>query len=116
MALRAPLAVSVEIRATDIGAKADREVKRVFRLSRLMGEDGIRLERPAPFEIARPVEVRFRLPGDDRAIVVTARVDLADGDTGDDGGRELAFGELPSDARERVARYVSERLQLPTAI
>jgi len=51
--LRAPIAVTVEVRAAG---------QRVFRLAANVGEDGVALERPAPFERGRPVEIAFAMP------------------------------------------------------
>jgi hypothetical protein len=110
--LRAPIAVTVEVRAAG---------RRVFRLAANVGEDGIALERPAPFEIGRPVEITFAMPDDAERLRVMARVEPgADDDDGDDGpepgaegGRELAFLSLAPDERERLRSYVADRLGLP---
>ena len=108
-ALRAPAAVPVEVVAAGAGAR------RVFRLSTSVGEDGLRLRRAAPFEVGRPVDVRFALPAGE-ALALRAEV-LPIGDDGDElegaGGRELAFIEPPSDARAAIRAYVSARLGLP---
>ncbi|HTA21254.1 MAG TPA: PilZ domain-containing protein, partial [Polyangia bacterium] len=64
-ALRAPVAVAVEVRA---------DARRVFRLAASVGEDGVRLERAAPFEVGRPVEVRFALPTDPGTLTLRAEV------------------------------------------
>jgi hypothetical protein len=56
LSLRAPIAVAVEIRAP---------AGRVFRLAWNVGEDGLRLQRPLPFEAGRPVEARLTLPDAD---------------------------------------------------
>lgn len=114
-ALRAPMAVPVEIRA-ELGSKSSPQVIRLFRLSRAVGEDGVRLERAAAIEVGRPVQVAFALPGSDERIVATARIAATDGDQDDSGGRELSFGELPSEARARIGRYVAERLRLPRGL
>ena len=63
MSLRAPIAVTVEVRAAG---------RRVFRLAENLGEDGIALERPAPFEIGRPVD--YRDVETDRARKAAARI------------------------------------------
>jgi hypothetical protein len=109
--LRAPIAVTVEVRAAG---------RRVFRLAANVGEDGIALERPAPFEIGRPVEIAFAMPDDGEGLRLAARVepgagDDADGDDrpGREGGRELAFLSLGPDDRERLRGYVADRLGLP---
>jgi hypothetical protein len=107
--LRAPIAVSIEIRT------AGEPDRRVFRLAAAIGEDGLRLERPAPFDIGRPVEARFLLPDDtDGTLTLRAALALADEDgEGEHGGRELIFIEAPADARFRLHRYVADRLGLP---
>lgn len=114
-ALRAPMAVPVEIRA-QLGTRSNSQLVRVFRLSRAVGEDGVRLERAAPIEVGRPVQVAFALPGSDEPIVASARIVAAGEDHDDSAGRELAFGELPSEARARIGHYVAERLGLPRGL
>jgi hypothetical protein len=111
--LRAPVAVPVEIRA-HVGTEA----RRAYRLAASVGEDGVRLGRPAPFEIGRPVEVHFTLPGaEPAALVLRAEVLHADHDdeTRNEGagGRELTFIEPPGEARAAIRAYVRERLSLP---
>ncbi len=109
MSLRAPIAVTVEVRAAG---------RRVFRLAENLGEDGIALERPAPFDIGRPVEVSFALPDDPTPFRLPARLDLRGGDEDNDrddsvGGRartSLAVGE---DDRLRLQGSVRERPDLP---
>ncbi len=109
MSLRAPLAVPVEIRSLE-GAG---EVRRAFRLSASVGEGGVRLVRPAPFDIGRPVAIAFALP-DAQAVTLRAEVMLADDDgEGEHGGRELTFLEAPAEVRQAIHRYVVERLGLP---
>jgi hypothetical protein len=93
------MAVPVEIRAPK---------RRVFRLAANVGEDGIRLQQGASFEVGRPVDIRFDLPDDGGRWALTAIV--AEGDGQDD---ELAFVDPPSDAREAMRRYVHGRLGLP---
>jgi hypothetical protein len=111
MALRAPAGVPVEVRAR-IGTG----VQRVFRLSQSVGEDGVRLVRPAPFEPGRPVEIAFALPGGP-TLRLGAEVLHADADderTNEGaGGRELTFIEVPGEAREALRGYVRGRLSLP---
>lgn len=109
MSLRAPIAVTVEVRAPG---------RRVFRLAENLGEDGIALERLAPFEIGRPVEVAFWLPDDPDPLCLPARLEIRDGDEDDDhentaGGRALTFLAVGEDDRRRLQRYVQERLDLP---
>jgi hypothetical protein len=107
--LRAPAAVPIEVRA-ESGAGA----RRVFRLSTSVGEDGVRLARPAPFEVGRPVDVRFVLPTGE-ALALRAEVLPVDDDDALDGagGRELAFVAPPGEARAALRAYVRERLSLP---
>jgi hypothetical protein len=107
--LRAPIAVTVEVRAAG---------RRVFRLAENLGEDGIALERHAPFEIGRPVEVAFALPDDREPLRLPARVEIRGGDEDDDqqitpGGRALTFLAVGEDDRRRLQGYVQERLDLP---
>lgn len=107
--LRAPVAVSVEIRT------AGEPDRRVFRLAAAVGEDGLRLERPAPFDIGRPVDIRFHLP-DDAAGSLALRAELAltdDDGEGEHGGRELTFIDAPAEARLRLHHYIADRLGLP---
>jgi hypothetical protein len=113
MSLRAPLAVPVEVR-TD-GASSD--LRRVFRLARNVGEDGIRLMRPVPFDIGRPVAIAFTLPDSAAPIVVRAELALTDDDgEGEGGGRELTFLTVPAEDRQTIHRYVADRLGLPPTI
>jgi hypothetical protein len=111
MELRAPVAVPVEVRA-EIGTGS----RRAFRLAQSVGEDGVRLVRPAPFEPGRPVEIAFTLP-DGPALRLSAEVLHADSDDEKQnegaGGRELTFIEVPSDARAALRGYVRSRLGLP---
>jgi hypothetical protein len=112
VSLRAPIAVTVEVRAAG---------RRVFRLAANVGEDGIALERPAPFEIGRPVEVAFGIPDDTEGLRLFARVEAGhedDEEAGDDGpggagGRELIFLSIDPSDRERLRGYVTDRLGLP---
>jgi PilZ domain len=109
-ALRAPAAVPVEVR---VSAGAD--TRRAFRLSASIGEDGVRLARAAPFEVGRPVEIRFTLPAGER-LALRAEV-LPAGDDEDRlegaGGRELTFIEPSGEARAAIRDYVRARLSLP---
>lgn len=109
MSLRAPIAVTVEVRAAG---------RRVFRLAENLGEDGIALERRAPFEIGRPVEVAFALPDDPTPFRLPARLDVRGGDDDPDreenaGGRELTFLAVGEDDRHRLQDYIRDRLDLP---
>lgn len=106
--LRAPIAIAVELR------RAGEPERRVFRLAAAIGEDGLRLERPAPFEIGRPVDVRLVLPDDVEPIVLRAEVALGDDDgEGEHGGREITFLEARGETRVRIHQYVADRLGLP---
>ena len=109
MSLRAPIAVTVEVRAAG---------RRVFRLAENLGEDGIALERAAPFDIGRPVEVAFALPDDPDPLRLPARLEVRSGDEDDDaanaaGGRALTFLAVGEDDRRRLQGYVRDRLELP---
>ena len=105
MSLRAPIAVTVEVRAAG---------RRVFRLAENLGEDGIALERPAPFDIGRPVEVAFPLPDDPTLLRLPARLDVRGGDDEEGaGGRALTFLAVGEDDRDRLQGYVRDRLDLP---
>lgn len=105
MSLRAPIAVTVEVRAAG---------RRVFRLAENLGEDGIALERPAPFDIGRPVEVAFALPDDPTPLRLPARLDVRGGDEEEGaGGRALIFLAVGEDDRHRLQGYVRDRLDLP---
>jgi hypothetical protein len=104
LSLRAPIAVPVEVRAPS---------GRVFRLAWNAGEDGVRLERPAPFEPGRTVEVRMTLPdpGPDADGVLHLRARLLTDD--DERAVEIAFLDPPEAARAALRRYVMARLGLP---
>lgn len=112
MPLTAPLAVPVEIRVPD---------RRVTRLSYDIGEGGLTLERPVPFEVDHPVDITFALPDNTAAtwtvpLILRAVVALTDADgDGANGGRALAFLDPPREARQAIVRYVAHRLQLPGA-
>ena len=111
MSLFAPLAVAVEVRAEE-----GEHGRRIYRLSNSVAESGLMLERPAPFDIGRPVTVRFTLP--DLATItplaVRARVSLTDDDgEGEHGGSHLEFVDPPRESRQSIMRYVMGRLGLP---
>lgn len=85
-------------------------------MSRNVGEDGIRLVRPVPFDIGRPVAIAFTLPDSSAPIVLRAELALTDDDgEGEQGGRALVFLSAPGEARQGILRYVAERLGLPPA-
>jgi hypothetical protein len=111
MELRAPAGVPVEVRA-QVGTEA----RRAFRLSQSVGEDGVRLVRPAPFEPGRPVEITFAPPGGPtlrmRAEVLHADADDEKKNEGT-GGRELTFIDASGEARAALRAYVRQRLGLP---
>lgn len=111
--LQAPAAVPIEVRTSQ---------RRVFRLSHLIGEEGVQLLVPAPFEIGEPVSVRLRLPEREAGESTGETLDLRAviellGDTaereGADGGCGLRFVDPPRDARQTIAAYVAHRLGLP---
>src|SRR5436305_8716223 len=107
LGLQAPAAVPVELRASR---------RRVFRLSREIGEEGLRLERPAPFELGEPVEIRFLLPGTEEPMTLRASVEAVDDEDERSGlgGRGLRLIEAPHEARHALHRYVAQRLGLPS--
>jgi hypothetical protein len=105
--LQAPAAVPVELRAAR---------RRFFRLSHEVGEEGIRLAAPAPFEVGEPVELRLRLPDSDQPLTLRAEVQLVGDELeehGAKGGCGLRFIEPPQEARRALASYVAQRLGLP---
>ena len=112
LSLRAPIAVTVEVRAAG---------RRVFRLATNLGEDGLALERPAPFERGRPVEIAFALPDGAERLRLDARVEAGSEDDDDEqggpgglaGGRELTFLSVGEDERRLLRAYLIERLGLP---
>ena len=81
----------------------------MFRLAWNAGEDGARLERPAPFEPGRTLDVRLALPDGDGALELRARLAVDD----EERAVELAFLDPPAAAREALRRYVHGRLGLP---
>jgi hypothetical protein len=99
------MAVPIEVRASR---------RRVFRLSHEVGEEGICLARPTPFERGEPVEVRWQLPSEEQPLTLRATVEgIDDGDERSGGGRGLRFREPSREAREAVHRYIARRLGLP---
>lgn len=113
MQLLAPLLVTAEIRLLDVGPRVDR----VWRLTRAVGEDGVRVARDLPWEHGRPVRVELTLPGDERAIHATGMIVAVAPDAEDEEGerarpRAIAFRGLDEDARRRLAGYVQERTLL----
>ena len=105
--LQAPAAIPVEVRAAQ---------RRVFRLSRAVGDAELRLERPVPFEVGRPVEISFTLPDGDAPLTLRAEVrptgDPAE-EEGTRGGCALLLLDPPHDARDAIGAYVARRLGLP---
>jgi Tfp pilus assembly protein PilZ len=105
--LQAPAAVPVELRAAR---------RRVFRLSHEVGEEGVRLTTPAPFEVGEPVELRLRLPEASEALTLRAEVVLVGDEREENGARGgcgLRFLEPTHEVRAAIASYVRERLGLP---
>ena len=100
----APLAVTVEIRALDVGERLDR----VWRVAASVGDEGIRFERELPWEPDRPVSLTFRLPptgdspDDDGPLAVTGVVVTPDA---------VRFAPVDADTQHRLVRYVQERMQ-----
>jgi hypothetical protein len=111
---RAPIAVPVEIRAGN---------RRVYRLAHDIGEDGLSLEQPAPFDEGRPVEIRFVLPLPDETVALTLKAELQAGShaaVDEDGrpletfgGSELSFHEMSPNDLEELRRYIKGRLTRP---
>ena len=106
----APLRVTVEIRALDVGERLDR----VWRLSRDVSEDGVRLLRDLPWEAERPVAVSFRLPGADAPLAASGRIVAVPPEREEVEGerarpRAIRFTTLAADARQRLAGYLEER-------
>jgi hypothetical protein len=105
--LQAPAAVPVELRAAR---------RRVFRLSHEIGEEGVRLAAPAPFEVGEPVELLLRLPDGDQTLTLRAEIALVGDEREENGARGgcgLRFIEPTREMRAVIASYVRERLGLP---
>jgi hypothetical protein len=106
LGLSAPAAVPVEVRSGE---------RRVVRLSTEIGDGGVRLALPVPFEPGRPVELRFALPGG-APMALAAQV-VATGDPreldGERGGCGLDFRAPPAELRDAITAYVVDRLGLP---
>jgi hypothetical protein len=105
--LPALLAVTVEVRALDVGPS----VERVWRVARAIGVAGVSFVRALPFEAGRPVRVELTLPGDDRSIAASGTVDLVRADDADRPPvpSAVAFSLLDPEPRERIQRYVQTR-------
>jgi hypothetical protein len=95
-ASRAPAQVPVEI----VWARGER---RVFRLSREVGVEGMLLRFPAPFPEGEQVRVSFALP--DMSIPLAMAAEVIDG------GVELRFGVVDANARSVLATYAQKRNQ-----
>jgi hypothetical protein len=111
--VQAPLAVAVEVRALDVGPR----VVRAFRLSRGISEEGLTLGLDLPFEAGRPVSVELFLPDDPQPVRATGLVvGVRPEDEASEGEaarpRGITFTRIEPDARQRVARYVTERLSI----
>jgi hypothetical protein len=104
--LQAPAAVPVAVRASR---------RRLFRLSQQIGEEGIRLEKLAPFELGEPVEVQLAVPDSDEVVTLRATVEAVDEEEerAGLGGRGLRFIEPAHEARQILRGYVARRLGLP---
>lgn len=114
MSFQAPLNVTVEVRALDVGPT----IERVWRLSRAVGEDGVRLRRDLPWEAGRPVAVTLALPEEDLPVAVTGVVTAVPPDEPELEGeqarpRAIAFTGVDEPTRGRLARYVLERMLSP---
>ena len=110
LGLLAPAAVPVELRVPQA-----RGTTRVYRLCRAVGQEGLELERPVPFEPHRRVEVRFGLPGGDTVISLRGELVLI-GDEAEEEGHAgaagVAFIDPPTEAQRALASYVLPRLGL----
>ena len=109
-----PLAVTVEIRALDSGAR----LLRAFRLSRGLDEGLVRFERDLPFEPGRRVAIEYALPDDPQPISGTGVVtDVAPDDEALEGEvsrpRAVSVTALDPDGRRRLVAYLSERTRSP---
>jgi hypothetical protein len=94
----APLAVTVEVRALDVGP----EVERAWRVTDSIGDEGVRFERELPWEPDRPVSLTFRLPDDTAPPLQLAGTIIAPD--------AVRFAPLDIEARRRIVRYVQERM------
>lgn len=107
----APIAVTVEVRALDVGPRLDR----AFRLSAAIDEHGLRLERDLPFEPGRPVAALLSLPDDPAPVSVRGTVAAVPPDDEEREGqasrpRAVSFTGLDGETRRRILRYVEERM------
>jgi hypothetical protein len=112
--LPAPLVVAVEIRRLDAGARTER----VWRTSSAIGEPGLRLRHPVPYEIGRPVAISLRFPEDDGSFVAQGKLagERPAAKKGEDDSPRatlVAFTSLDAGARERLLRYLEERMSTP---
>lgn len=90
--------------------------RRVFRLTRAVGDAGLRLERPVPFEVGRPVDICFVLPDSDERLTLRAEVRTVGEESEQDGTRggcALLLLDPPHEARDALGAYVARRLGLP---
>jgi hypothetical protein len=99
--------VPVELRTND---------RRLYRLSLEIGQGGIRLEHPAPFEPGQPLTIRFTLPGSPLPLELEAEVG-ATGDPAEDGGEgggcALYYREQSPEFHSAISAYIADRLDLP---
>jgi hypothetical protein len=105
-----PLRVTVEIRALDVEPR----LERVWRLSRDVSAQGVRLQRELPFEANRPVALSFRFPDGEQAFAATGRVvavaperEEVDGEQARP--RAVRFTDVSPDSRAQLDRYLEER-------
>lgn len=98
--LTAPARVPVEVTRLVTGDGA-----RLFRLSTRLGPGRVELGTPAPLVDGEPVDVRFLVPGDPAPVEARARAGAA--------GDCLELDGVLAADRERLLRYVKERLELP---
>jgi hypothetical protein len=107
----APAAVPVEIRVLDVGDRTER----VFRLTYALGEEGLLLTKPLPWEARRPVQLVWRLPGEDAQIDCTGLIQEVRPEREDEDAtpRAVAFVGLGEAERTRIRQYVQERMLLP---
>jgi hypothetical protein len=105
--LPAPLSVTVQVRALDTGPR----LERVWRQTAAIGEAGLLLVRPLPFEPGRPVRVDLVLPGSllltATGLVTEVRPDTDDADALP---RAITFTALDDATRRTIAAYVEDGL------
>lgn len=87
----------------------------MFRLTHALGEEGMLLSKPLPWEARRPVQLRWRLPGEDATIDCTGVIQEVRPEREDEEAtpRAVAFVGLDEAVRARIRQYVLERTLLP---